>query len=321
MEPRVMKHVHRTGLRRRVAIAGVAVVALAAGCASGSGTQATPIPRNPTSSTVAGASAAGSTVAPSSPTTSGVAAAAYAPGRHVVSFVVNGGKRVAVVVVPQSQAKPAPLVFVFHGHGGTGPNIERKFDIESLWRAAIVVYPNGLVGHAGKTDPQGVKSGWQTELGESGNRDLAFYDAMLATLQAKLPVDTHRVYAIGHSNGSGFVSLLLNQRGSGITATANLSSQPSARVLSGDPTRSMFMAMGITDPIVPYANQKRAIPLAEHKLGVDPQSGTVHGFLRSETGPHGLELDVYIYPGGHSPPAEVPKLVVEFFRRHALDAG
>lgn len=316
-----MTHVH-PGRHRPVAIAGLALLAVAsaAGCGSGGGPRAAPIPPSPASSTTI-APPAGSPAAPSSAATTAVAPAAYAPGRHVVSFDINGVKRVAVVVIPTAVSKPAPLVFVFHGHGGTGANIERRFDIEGLWPAAIVVYPNGLVGHMGKTDPQGVKSGWQTDLGESDDRDLAFYDGMLASLKSKLAVDTNRVYAMGHSNGSGFVSLLLNQRGSGVAATANLSSQPSARLLAGDPTRSMFMAMGITDPIVPYANQKRAVPLAEHKLGVDPQRATVKGFLRSETGPNGFELDVYTYPGGHNPPAEVPKLVVQFFQRHTLGAG
>jgi polyhydroxybutyrate depolymerase len=230
-------------------------------------------------------------------------------------------KRTAVVVVPAAASQPAPLVFVFHGHGGTGANIERRFDIEGLWPSAIVVYPNGVVGHAGKTDPQGVKSGWQTAVGEGGDRDLAFYDVVLASLRAHLRVDPRRVYAMGHSNGSAFVALLLNQRAARIAATANLSSQPSARLLASDPTRSLFIAMGVTDPIVPYANQKRAIPIAERKLGIDPQSSTTRGLLRTETGPHDIELDVYIYPGGHNPPAEVPELVVQFFRRHTLGAG
>jgi polyhydroxybutyrate depolymerase len=305
--------------RVAVAIAGLAVLALAAGCGSNGGSAATPVPTTAPSGSVS--SAPPTSVNGAGSSSSVVPSAAYPAGRHLESFVVNGVTRRAVVVVPDALSKPAPLVFVFHGHGGTGANIERRFDIEGLWPAAIVVYPYGLVGHAGKTDPEGVKSGWQTVVGESGDRDLAFYDVMLAALKSKLPVDANRIYAMGHSNGSAFVSLLLNQRGSGIAATANLSGQPSARLFASDPTRSMFMAMGMTDPIVPYANQKRAIPIAERKLGVDPNSAKVSGDLRIETGPHNLELDVYVYPGGHTPPAEVPKLVVQFFQRHTLAPG
>ena len=127
---------------------------------------------------------------------------------------------------------------------------------------------------------------------------------------------------MGHSNGSAFVSLLLNQRGGAIAATANLSSQPSARLLAGDPVRSMFMAMGKSDPIVPYANQQRSIPLAEHKLGVDPNAATVERRSPVGDGARGTSSSTtYIYPGGHEPPPEVPRLVVEFFQRHTLTRG
>jgi polyhydroxybutyrate depolymerase len=216
---------------------------------------------------------------------------------------------------------PAPLVFAFHGHGGSGASLERNYEIEQLWPAAVVVYPNGLTGHKGRTDPEGKKTGWQTAVGEDGDRDLAFYDVMLATLRSKLPVDPNRLYVVGHSNGSAFTSLLLNQRGTAIAATANSSSQPTASQLASDPVRSMFMSMGIHDRIVPYANQRKAIPIAEQKLGIVPSKTTTRGYFRMEHGRGNLELDTYVHPGGHPTPAGVPRLIVEFFRRHTLAAG
>ena len=83
----------------------------------------------------------------------------------MVSFTVAGVRRTAVLVVPSDVTKPAPLVFAFHGHGGSGAGFDRKFKIEQLWPAAIVVYPDGLTGHKGRTDPEGKKSGWQTAVG------------------------------------------------------------------------------------------------------------------------------------------------------------
>ena len=262
------------------------------------------------------ASSAESTDAAASTTT-----AAYAPGRHRVSIDVAGVTRTAVVVVPEEQSAPAPLVFVFHGHGGSGARMDRRIDIEGLWPEAIAVYPDGIPGHQGITDTAGVRPGWQTRLGESGDRDLAFFDRLFAELRSNLAVDPDRVYLMGHSNGSAFVSLLLNQRGEAIAATANLSAQPSARLLDTDPVRSMFMSIGRRDPLVPYANQVQSIPLAERKLGVDPSTGTVDGNLRSETGTGNLELATYIYPGGHAPPPQVPRLVVDFFQRHTRSDG
>jgi polyhydroxybutyrate depolymerase len=299
-------------VRRGVSIGIVAALgALAAGC-SADGTSA-PL-----------ASSSSISTAPPPSTTSTVTSTpdrSYTAGRHDVSFDVGGVRRTGVVVIPTDSSHPAPLVFVFHGHGGNGAGIERKMQIEELWPAAIVVYPDGLVGHQGITDPQGTKPGWQTRLGERGDGDIRFYDTMLATLRSKLSVDPERVYLMGHSNGSAFVSLLLNRRGDAIAATANLSAQPPARLLESDPVRSMFMSMGMRDPIVPYDNQTRSIPLAEQKLGVDRSRATVSGYLRSEPARGNLELETYVYPGGHAPPAEVPRLVVEFFKRHTRSGG
>ena len=222
--------------------------------------------------------------------------------------------------MPAVDSQPSPLVFAFHGHGGTGKNFDRKMDIEGKWPQAIVVYPDGLVGHKGKTDPNGTKPGWQTLPGETGDEDLAFYDALFATLHAQLPVDDDRIYAVGHSNGSAFVSLLLNQRGNAIAATANLSGQP-GKYLETDPVRSMFMSMGKTDPIVPYDNQRKSVPLAERKIGADPSTAAVDGYLTTEKGRGNLVLEVYDHPDGHEVPDAVPPLVVAFFQQHTLTGG
>ena len=246
--------------------------------------------------------------------TSGVG---YEAGTQTVSWDVDGTTRTAVLVVPANLTGPAPLVIGYHGHGGNGAAFDKKMDIEGRWPEAIVVYPDGLVGHQGKTDPEGVKTGWQQVADDEGGRDLRFFDTMMADLHAKLPIDADRVFVVGHSNGSAFTSLLLNVRGDQIAATANLSAQP-GRLLDTDPVRSMFMGMGEQDPIVPYANQKQSIPLAEAKLGVDPATATVDGYLRIETAPGNLELATYVHPAGHEVPDAVPPLVVAFFQRHSL---
>jgi polyhydroxybutyrate depolymerase len=259
--------------------------------------------------------------APAASTTPPASSRAWTPGRHDESFDVGGTTRSAVVIVPENTSRPVPLVFAFHGHGGSGTAMARKSNIEGLWPEAIVLYPDGLVGHRGKTDPAGAKPGWQTAVGEDADRDLAFFDTMLATVRSKVPVDPDRIYLVGHSNGSAFASLLSNQRGDAVAATANLSSQPSARLLQAGPARSMFMAMGTHDMVVPYATQQRSILLAEQKLGADPNRATVDGPLRSEPGRGRLELETYLYPGGHAMPPPAPRLIVEFFRRHTLSSG
>ena len=289
----------------RVWIGVVALTAvLAAGCSD----------RGPTAQSTSASSSA-------PPPASSTSDANYSPGQHDVSFAVNGATRTAVLVVPSDVSHPAPLVFAFHGHGGNGANFDRKIDIDGLWPDAIVIYPDGLPGHSGITDPDGSQPGWQVAPGQEGDRDLAFYDTMLATLRAKLPVDNDRIYVMGHSNGSAFTSLLLSQRGDAIAATANISSQPGALLLAIDPVRSMFMSMGMTDPLVPFAQQVKSIPLVQQKLGIDPTSAAVDGYLTTAQGAGNIELDTYVHPAGHEVPAEVPALIVKFFQRHTLSGG
>lgn len=291
-----------------------ALLLLLAGVGLASATACTlvppPVDPGPTTTTTASAPP---------PTTVPVGTHTFAPGRQVLTWQVDGVTRTAVVVVPPAAlapgAAPVPVVFAFHGHGGSGPNFERNTRFDQLWPDAVVVYPSGLVGHAGKTDPTGVKPGWQTAVGEAGDRDLHLYDAMAADLRASLPVDPDRVHLVGFSNGSAFASLLFNQRGDQIAATANLSAQPGGLLLT-DPVRSMFMMIGEADPIVSAEGQKKSIPLAQAKLSIDPATTVVDGYLTTARGPGNLELATYVHPGGHEIPPEVPALVVSFLQRH-----
>ena len=244
----------------------------------------------------------------------------YTPGRHNVSFDVNGTKRTAVLVVPNDLTHPAPVVFAFHGHGGNGALFDRREDIDGLWPDAIVIYPDGLPGHKGITDPDGSQPGWQVRPGDEGDRDLAFYDVMLSTLRVNLPVDNDRIFVMGHSNGSGFTALLWTLRGGDIAAIATLSGQPAELEFNVAPVRSMFLMMGKADPLVPFEQQRQAIPRAEAKLSIDPSTAKSDGYLTTEHGPNDIELDTYIHPGGHDVPDEVPPLIVAFFQRHTRPA-
>src|SRR3989442_764734 len=57
-------------------------------------------------------------------------------------------------------------------------------------------------------DPEGKQPGWQHAAGDHGDRDLKFFDAVLATMKEKHHIDENRVYSMGHSNGGGFTYLL-----------------------------------------------------------------------------------------------------------------
>ena len=128
-------------------------------------------------------------------------------------WIIDGVKRVALVYVPaKAKENPTPVVFAFHGHGGTMKEAAKEFAIHKYWPQAIVVYMKGLPSAAGN-DPKGEQSGWQYNAGENGDRDLKFFDAVLADLRQSLNVDDKRVYAIGFSNGGGFTFVLWSGAG------------------------------------------------------------------------------------------------------------
>lgn len=109
---------------------------------------------------------------------------------------MDGVTREALVHVPAAaKEQPAPVVFVFHGHGGTARNVVRTFAIQRHWPEAIAVYMQGLSTPGRLTDPEGKRPGWQKARGDQQDRDLKFFDAVLARLKQECKVDGKRISA------------------------------------------------------------------------------------------------------------------------------
>lgn len=122
---------------------------------------------------------------------------------------VDGVSREALIYVPAAaKTVPTPVVFAFHGHGGTMKHAATTFAYHKYWPEAIAVYMQGLNTPGVLTDHQGKKPGWQRTVGDQNDRDLNFFDAVLATLRKDYRVDKKRIYATGHSNGGAFTYLL-----------------------------------------------------------------------------------------------------------------
>ncbi len=120
-----------------------------------------------------------------------------------MSFTVDGVARTALVYVPSTaRTTSTPLVFVFHGHGGSAQQAARSFAMDRQWPEAISVYMQGLDTPGQLTDSQGNRPGWQAAIGDQGDRDLKFFDAVLARLKRDYDVDAKRIYCTGHSNGA-----------------------------------------------------------------------------------------------------------------------
>lgn len=238
-------------------------------------------------------------------------------GGTTVNVTVEGVERTALVFAPESAKKQAaPLVFGWHGHGGGSRQASLSFRIHTLWPEAIVVYPQGLPSK-GKTDPEGKKPGWQQQPNDSGGRDLKFFDALLAKLKSDFKVDPKRIYTMGHSNGGRFTYLLWAERGD-VFAAYGPSGSPAIGLGRNFKPASVFHVAGEADPIVPYSGQKLTIEGIKTLDGIarnDP--GKQDGYVTTWSGRDGTELMTYVHPSGHNYPADVPKLLVEFFKRHS----
>lgn len=218
-----------------------------------------------------------------------------APSRTTLHWTVDGIDREAIVIAPRS-SRPLPVVFVFHPHGGTASDSVRVMHFQTEWREALVVYPQGLNTPTPR-DPAGVHPGWQREAGQFGDRDLKFFDAMLATLRARYRIDPKRIYAAGFSNGAVFTLLLWAERAEVVSGVAVCAGAlpPSVRLRQ---PRPVIHIAGRTDRIANFELQQKTID-AEYALN-DP----AHVPVRED-----------LHDGGHIYPRFATQHIVSFFRQ------
>ncbi|MDQ3036872.1 MAG: hypothetical protein M3Y87_31050 [Myxococcota bacterium] len=113
-------------------------------------------------------------------------------------------ERPARLVVPNAHdgVTPLPLMVLLHGYSANA-TVQ-----DTYWRASTVARTMGfyLVLPEGTTDTSGEQF-WNAtpaccDFGATGVDDVAYLTGLLDAAEAVVPVDTSRVYFIGHSNGS-----------------------------------------------------------------------------------------------------------------------
>jgi polyhydroxybutyrate depolymerase len=236
-------------------------------------------------------------------------------GWQRMEFTVDGAARRALVYVPTNAAVVStPVVFVFHGHGGSAENVVKSFGIDRQWPAAISVYMQGLPTPGQLTDPEGYRPGWQTAVGDQGDRDLKFFDAVLARLKQDYNVDKKRVYCTGHSNGGGFTYLLWLARPNVFAAVApSAAAAKYAHQLIAKPALIMG---GENDPLVKFEWQKLTIQVVRTGNGCSAKGQPWEKQCTIYPSAGGTPVVTFTYPGGHQFNPASPALIVKFFKEH-----
>src|SRR5262245_48365776 len=106
-----------------------------------------------------------------------------------ITLDVGSAKRTFVVKVPTGAdgRTPSAVLFAFHPYGMNATYMQSRVSTR-LWPEAIMIYPEGFPGRGGPA--------WQGRPGEADDRDVAFFDAILAWLDAHECVDRSRVFVM-----------------------------------------------------------------------------------------------------------------------------
>ena len=234
---------------------------------------------------------------------------------QTMDFTVDGVARTALIYAPPSaKSASTPVVFVFHGHGGSSRNAERSFHIETEWPQALVIYMQGLPTVGQLTDPQGNRNGWQAAAGDYGDRDLKFFDAVLARLKQDYHVDAKRIYATGHSNGGGFTYLLWLTRGDVFAAVAPCAAV--AKYAAQLKPKPVMHIAGERDPLVKFSWQQLMMDELRKNNHCSATGETWANDCTLYPSSGGTPVVEFIHPGGHVVPASAPALIVKFFQQH-----
>lgn len=236
------------------------------------------------------------------------AVSGYAATPNDMSWTIDGTERRALVYPPSKNARgKIPVVFAFHGGGD---NVEH-FSIagfQDAWPDALIVYMQALERTPGKND-----TGFVSNNAGTDNRDLKFFDAVLADLRQKYRLDNSRIFAAGFSNGARFVYLLWAARSRTFAALAIVAGTVAPEITLNDP--KPFIAIGgREDHNVEFRQQMESVDVGRNlnfATGTGESCGTNCTLYRS---PRGAPVITIVHPGGHLYPSFATDNIVSFFR-------
>lgn len=180
-------------------------------------------------------------------------------------LAVGGRDRTYTLHLPALRdGRPLPLVVLLHGRLGTGAGMARltSFDAIADSVGILVAYPDGW------------RRSWAdgrmgTPADRQGVDDVAFVLAMIDDIARTVPIDRHRIYVAGISNGGFMTERLACEAGdrfAGFGVDAATLSDSLAERCRPSPVSMMFFN-GTADPLVPWAGGE--LGSRGHALGVE----------------------------------------------------
>lgn len=170
------------------------------------------------------------------------------PGEFAAETVqVDGLAREYRLVVPKSVdlTKPAPLVVAFHGMLIDSKDVMpryTKLNETADKHQFIIAYPNAIDRSWGLVP-------------DKINKDLAFFDALLAKMNKEYKIDPERTYVVGMSNGGYFAHLVAKERSKTVAAVASHSGPLGLQTLLGVNAERKFPVLII------HGDQDRLLPV------------------------------------------------------------
>ena len=249
----------------------------------------------------------------------GIASGAFGAKPIMLKSSDEGGDREALVYPPDASdpAAKMPVIFAFHPHGNVAQQAAEMMHFQIDWPEALVIYMQGLPTPGMLGDVEGKYPGWQQTPGQFEDRDLKFFDTVLAAIREKYPVDDHRIYATGFSNGGFFTFLLWAQRPKVFAAFATGACTILPAIRISEP-RAAFHAGGKSDLLALFSDQEKSIAELRKLNGCSDKGescGTGCTFYPSTKG---TPVEMFIYPEGHAYPPAASALIVKFFKAQSL---
>jgi polyhydroxybutyrate depolymerase len=146
-----------------------------------------------------------------------------------------------------------PLIIVLHGSSGNADDIHATTNMDSVREAnrTIVAYPNGVGGGGGLYPTDWNACGCCGASGRKNIDDVGFIKAVLTEISAKMPIDPHRVYVAGFSDGGRMAYRLACEMSTQIAAIGVVSGSLKSDDCAPAKSVAVLAIHGTDDPTVP----------------------------------------------------------------------